>query len=75
VRNPSVGSRLFKSDEKGQLQDCGEFKAERGNTTVTALLEDHEGAVWIGTSFSGLLQDGPGLVVTMNKNAALASII
>ena len=51
-----AGSRLFKSDEDGQLRDCGEFKAERGNTTATALLEDHEGAVWIGTSFSGLFR-------------------
>ena len=51
-----AGSRLFKSGEQGELQDCGEFKAERANPIATALLEDHEGAVWIGTSFSGLFR-------------------
>jgi signal transduction histidine kinase/ligand-binding sensor domain-containing protein len=51
-----AGARLFKSDEQGQLQDCGAFRTERDNTIVTALLEDREGAVWIGTSFSGLLR-------------------
>jgi streptogramin lyase len=48
------GSQLWKCDGKGQLQTIGEFHPETGGATATVLLEDHEGAVWIGTSFSGL---------------------
>lgn len=51
-----AGRRLFQADDAGQFKDCGEFKPEHGNTTVSALLEDHEGAVWIGTSYSGLFR-------------------
>ena len=51
-----AGSRLFQIDAEGTFRDCGEFKAERANTAASALLEDHEGAVWIGTSFDGLFR-------------------
>jgi signal transduction histidine kinase/ligand-binding sensor domain-containing protein len=48
------GSRLFKCETNGQFQDLGEFPAASSGTIATALIEDHEGAVWVGTSFSGL---------------------
>ena len=51
-----IGSGLFKADPEGRLRACGEFKTEQATTIPTVLLEDHEGAVWIGTSFSGLFR-------------------
>jgi signal transduction histidine kinase/ligand-binding sensor domain-containing protein len=51
-----AGGRLFKADDEGRLKDCGDFQAERGDTVPRVLLEDHEGAVWIGTTFSGLFR-------------------
>ena len=54
----SAGSHLWKCSEGGQLQDFGDFGTANNGTaangTTTVLFEDHEGAVWIGTSFSGL---------------------
>jgi len=50
------GNRLFKSDAGGRLEDYGQFRSDNSGTQVTVLLEDHEGAVWIGTSFSGLFR-------------------
>jgi signal transduction histidine kinase/ligand-binding sensor domain-containing protein len=52
------GFRLYKIEENAQFQDFGEFHPERAGTIATALLEDREGAVWIGTSFSGLFRHG-----------------
>ena len=39
-----------------KFQALGEFRPERGGTVATVMLEDHQGAVWIGTSFSGLFR-------------------
>src|SRR5262249_801728 len=44
--------------EAGHAQDLGEFRPERPGTLATCILEDHEGAVWIGTSFSGVFRHG-----------------
>ena len=52
------GFRVFKAQPNGDLADMGEFRPERGGTIGTVLLEDREGALWIGTSFSGLLRRG-----------------
>ncbi len=51
-----MGFRLFKIDEAGHAQDLGEFHPERPGTMATCMLEDHEGAVWIGTSFDGVFR-------------------
>lgn len=51
-----LGVRLFKVEEHGQVQDLGEFRPERGGTFATVMIEDREGAVWIGTSYSGLFR-------------------
>jgi signal transduction histidine kinase/ligand-binding sensor domain-containing protein len=48
--------RLYRIEENGPMEDLGEFHPERGATVPAALLEDHAGAVWIGTSFSGLFR-------------------
>jgi len=55
------GSQLIKYNEAGKRRDAGTFNPENPNTDVTAILEDHRGAVWIGTSDSGLFRyDGAG---------------
>jgi len=51
-----AGLRLLKCSELGQVRDCGEFPTQRAGTEPTALLEDHGGAVWIATSYSGLVR-------------------
>jgi signal transduction histidine kinase/ligand-binding sensor domain-containing protein len=51
-----LGFQLYKFDEAGDFQDQGEFHPDRPGTAATCMLEDHEGAVWIGTSFNGLFR-------------------
>ena len=56
-----AGFHLFKVDENGKLQEAGGFHAEQSGTIPTAMIEDRQGAVWVGTTFSGLFrhdQDG-----------------
>lgn len=50
------GSHLFKHGVDGKLEDLGEFQPAGTGSGATALLEDGEGAVWIGTSFGGLFR-------------------
>lgn len=44
---------LFFCDINGQLQDCGAFQ-NPSHIKTAALLEDHNGSVWIGTDGNGL---------------------
>lgn len=54
-----AGTQLLKCDPNGHLQDFGHFRSDSSGTLPEVLLEDREGAVWIGTSFSGLFRHGP----------------
>jgi len=70
-----AGFHLFKSDDQGHLQDYGEFHPENTGTTPTAILEDHEGAVWIGTSFSGLFRrDAAGFEPITTSHQGIMSL-
>jgi signal transduction histidine kinase/ligand-binding sensor domain-containing protein len=72
----SSGSQLWKCDEKGQLQSVGVFHPGNGSATATVLLEDHEGAVWIGTSFSGLYRyDGSGFEAIPTSHQGILSVV
>jgi signal transduction histidine kinase/ligand-binding sensor domain-containing protein len=51
-----AGTALSKIEPNGHKQELGAFESQRANTVVNVLLEDHEGAVWLGTSYSGLLR-------------------
>ena len=51
-----LGFQLSKVDEAGHFQDQGEFHPDRPGTVATCMLEDQQGAVWIGTSFSGVFR-------------------
>jgi signal transduction histidine kinase/ligand-binding sensor domain-containing protein len=50
------GSHLFKFNEGGKPEDLGMFTPRFTSPEPPVLLEDHEGAVWIGTTFSGLFR-------------------
>jgi signal transduction histidine kinase/ligand-binding sensor domain-containing protein len=50
------GFHLYKIDDEGHSLDVGEFQPGHEGTVVNAMLEDRDGAVWIGTSFSGVFR-------------------
>jgi len=47
------GSRVWRFQEGGQLEPAGEFPEP---VSATALLEDHSGALWLGTAAQGLFR-------------------
>jgi signal transduction histidine kinase/ligand-binding sensor domain-containing protein len=49
------GSELFRHDHR-TFASHGRLGAEREGTSPTTMLEDDEGAVWIGTALSGLFR-------------------
>jgi signal transduction histidine kinase/ligand-binding sensor domain-containing protein len=53
-----LGAELFKFDEGRPPVSCGVFKSPSAGTEPTVMLEDRTGAVWIGTSDSGLFRYG-----------------
>ena len=48
-----AGSNLWKYNEEAGLQSAGQLPA---GATASALLEDHTGALWIGTAANGLFR-------------------
>src|SRR5258708_284350 len=50
------GSQLFKYDEGGNREEFGSFLPRYTSTKPRVMLEDSSGAVWIGTSDSGLFR-------------------
>jgi ligand-binding sensor domain-containing protein/signal transduction histidine kinase len=50
------GSQLFKYNEGGKLETLGRFMPGHANRKPKVMLEDSRGAVWIGTSDSGLFR-------------------
>jgi ligand-binding sensor domain-containing protein/signal transduction histidine kinase len=50
------GLVLFKYNETNGLKTIGTCNPQTDNAQPTALLEDHTGAVWLGTSDSGLFR-------------------
>jgi ligand-binding sensor domain-containing protein/signal transduction histidine kinase len=70
-----AGFHLFQCDGQGTLQNFGEFHPQNSGTTVTVLFEDHEGAVWIGTSFSGLFRhDSAGFETVPTSHQGILSL-
>ena len=47
---------LFKCNENGKLETIGTFAPEPAGADTSALLEDRNGAVWIGTTGNGLFR-------------------
>lgn len=50
------GKELLKCDSAGQVQDYGAFSPLDIHAGTTVVMEDHTGAVWIGTSSGGLFR-------------------
>ncbi|HTB81593.1 MAG TPA: two-component regulator propeller domain-containing protein [Opitutaceae bacterium] len=64
-------NQLFLYDEQHGLKACGAVTQENLDVRPTVLIEDHSGAVWIGTSSTGLFYyDGGGFksVPTSDNN-------
>ncbi|HEU5397205.1 MAG TPA: two-component regulator propeller domain-containing protein, partial [Verrucomicrobiae bacterium] len=58
-----AGRRLITCNIKGESKFFGELPASPNGIEATALLEDHSGAVWVGTAASGLYRcDGTNTV-------------
>ena len=51
-----TAGHLFHCSAQGAMEDRGEFARDRSPGDPTALLEDSEGAVWIGAAFGGLFR-------------------
>ncbi len=56
------GAYLFQYEARTGLKECGALPPEYANAQPTVLLEDRSGAVWIGTSTSGLFRYAAGRV-------------
>lgn len=71
-----AGVHLFKCDPQGKLADFGQFHPESSGTLPTALIEDRDGNVWIGTSFSGLFRHIPsGFETVSTSHQAILSLM
>jgi signal transduction histidine kinase/ligand-binding sensor domain-containing protein len=70
-----VGTRLFRIESGGQLREVGAFQPQPANTVANVLLEDREGALWIGTSYSGLFRyDGSGFEAVETTHQEIQSL-
>jgi ligand-binding sensor domain-containing protein/signal transduction histidine kinase len=56
----AINNHLMRCGDTGFVQDPGSFPAETPTTDAQAMIEDHDGLVWIGTSDSGLFCLGHG---------------
>jgi signal transduction histidine kinase/ligand-binding sensor domain-containing protein len=52
------GTHLLRCGTDGRLQDFGNFQPDTPRAESWVLMEDHTGAVWIGTDGSGLFRRG-----------------
>ncbi len=69
------GLQLFKSSEGGELSKLGELVPDRAGAEPTVLYEDRGGAVWIGTSASGVYRyDGTNIIQADTSRGTVESI-
>ncbi|MGH7980167.1 MAG: ligand-binding sensor domain-containing protein, partial [Limisphaerales bacterium] len=69
-----AGQYLFTCDTDGKLRNCGAFQNSIAARTA-ALLEDHTGAVWIGTDGKGLFRyNGSGFERIETSHAFVLSL-
>jgi signal transduction histidine kinase/ligand-binding sensor domain-containing protein len=70
-----LGFRLFRIKENEEPKLLGEIHPEQGGTFATVMLEDHQGGVWIGTSFSGLFHyDESGIASIQTTHQEITSL-
>lgn len=69
------GTKLYRCTLDGHLESHGGFNPANSGTSVTALLEDNQGAVWVGTSFSGLYRyDQSGFAAVPTSHDRILSL-
>lgn len=69
------GRQLLKFDEGSQPVELGELPLIHSSVEPTAILEDHEGAVWVGTAFEGLFRcDSNGVTSVATTYPAISSL-
>lgn len=69
------GFKLFKGDTTGNFASYGEFYQASSGAVVTDLLEDDDGAVWIGTLFNGLFHhDQSGFQSIATSHTGISSL-
>ncbi len=70
-----AGLQLFKCSEGGELSKLGDLVPDREGVEPTVLFEDRGGALWIGTSASGLYRyDGTNIVQADASRGAVESV-
>ncbi len=70
------GSLLFKYSEGGKLEKIGRYLPEHANRKPRVVYEDNHGAVWIGTSDSGLFRyDGKNFESIPTSHPAISDVM
>ncbi|MGD1089543.1 MAG: two-component regulator propeller domain-containing protein [Verrucomicrobiota bacterium] len=70
-----VNHQVLKFNEGSRPVALAELPASRGDLNVTAMLEDHEGAVWVGTAFNGLFRCDSNSVASVGTTySAISSL-
>ena len=71
-----LGPDLFRCDENGNLKKASSLKSEQPGSMVNTLIEDRSGAVWIGTSASGLFRyDGSEMETIPTSHRDILSLL
>jgi ligand-binding sensor domain-containing protein/signal transduction histidine kinase len=67
--------QVLKFSEGGSTVALAKLPASRSDLNVTAMLEDREGAVWVGTAFNGLFRcDRNGVASVGTTYSAISSL-
>lgn len=70
------GTHLFKYNEGDGMRPRGEFSSARDVQMPTVVLEDHEGALWIGTAYQGLYHfNGTNFETVPIEHKAVVSLV
>jgi signal transduction histidine kinase/streptogramin lyase len=70
------GFHLYKYTEGGTLEDRGAFIPKRPGTEPSVIIEGRDGAVWIGTTFSGLFRyDGSSFESIHTEHPEILSLL
>jgi len=69
------GKQLLRCYSDGRVLDCGSFIPADPHSGTSELIEDHTGAVWIGTTSAGLFRyDGSGFEKIETSHPAIACL-
>lgn len=70
----AAGGQLLKCDQEGRVENCGFYQTD-SHAAPTEILEDHTGAVWIGTDSGGLFRhDASGFTRIETSHPGILSL-